>query len=54
MASMHNGDDPKTVQMNLGHASTAFTQDMYGHSSDQMKKESAERMEKHIASNGRE
>lgn len=52
MASMHNGDDPKTVQMNLGHASAAFTLDMYGHSSDQMKKESAERMEKYIASIG--
>jgi len=49
---MHNGDDPKTVQMNLGHASAAFTLDMYGHSSDQMKKESAERMEKYIASIG--
>ena len=39
----------KTVQMNLGHASAAFTLDVYGHVSDRMQRESAARMEQYIA-----
>ena len=35
--SLQNGDDIKTVQENLGHASAAFTLDVYGHVSDKMK-----------------
>ena len=46
--SLQNGDDVKTVSSNLGHATVAFTLDVYGHVSDQMKKDSAERMEKLI------
>ena len=46
--SLQNGDDIKTVQENLGHASAAFTLDVYGHVSDRMKKESANRMEEYI------
>ena len=42
------GDDIKTVQGNLGHATAAFTLDVYGHVTDQMRKESAQRMETHI------
>jgi len=33
------------VQSNLGHAAAAFTLDVYGHVTDQMKRESAQRME---------
>ena len=46
--SLRNGDDIKTVQENLGHATAAFTLDVYGHSTDQMKRESSERMEERI------
>lgn len=51
--SLYNGDDVKTVQTNLGHASAAFTLDMYGHATERMKRDSAERMEKYIASIGK-
>lgn len=46
--SLQNGDDIKTVQGNLGHATAAFTLDIYGHVSDRMKDESAARMEAYI------
>lgn len=45
MLSLQNGDDVKTVQHNVGHASAAFTLDVYGHVSTQMQKESASRMQ---------
>ena len=48
--SFQSGDDPKTVQENLGHHSAAFTLDVYGHVTDRMKRESAERMERFIRS----
>ena len=48
--SFQSGDDPKTVQENLGHHSAAFTLDVYGHVTDRMKRESAERMERFIHS----
>ena len=44
IASIRAGDDIKTVQGNLGHATAAFTLDVYGHVTDQMKRASAERM----------
>lgn len=43
--SLQNGDDVKTVQGNLGHATAAFTLDVYGHVSERMKDDSAARME---------
>ena len=43
-----SGDDIKTVQENLGHATAAFTLDRYGHVTEQMRKESADRMERFI------
>lgn len=43
--SLENGDDVKTVQRNLGHATAAFTLDVYGHVSERMKTESAARMQ---------
>ena len=48
VASIQNGDDVKTVQENLGHYSAAFTLDVYGHVTDRMKEESANRMEEYI------
>lgn len=48
VASIRSGDDIKTVQGNLGHATAAFTLDVYGHVTDQMKQESARRMESYI------
>lgn len=48
VASIRSGDDIKTVQGNLGHATAAFTLDVYGHVTDQMQKESAARMEQYF------
>lgn len=48
VAAIRAGDDIKTVQDNLGHATAAFTLDVYGHVTDQMKRESADRMERFI------
>ena len=48
VASIMSGDDIKTVQENLGHATAAFTLDRYGHVTEQMKKASSERMEQFI------
>ena len=47
--SLQNGDDVKTVQGNLGHATAAFTLDVYGHVSERMKEDSAARMQKYIS-----
>lgn len=46
--SLQNGDDVKTVQGNLGHATAAFTLDVYGHVSEKMKEDSAARMQTYI------
>ena len=48
VASIRAGDDIKTVQSNLGHATASFTLDIYGHVTDQMKAESAAKMENYI------
>ena len=45
------GDDIKTIQGNLGHASAAFTLDRYGHFTEQMMQDSASRMEAFIKAN---
>ena len=50
VASIKSGDDIKTVQENLGHATAAFTLDVYGHVTEKMKQESADRMEQFIRS----
>lgn len=42
------GDDIKTIQGNLGHATAAFTLDRYGHFTERMKQDSAARMENFI------
>lgn len=48
VTSLQEGDDIKTVQQNLGHATASFTLDVYGHVSEKMKQESAARMERFI------
>ena len=45
VAAIKSGDDIKTVQENVGHATAAFTLDVYGHVSQRMKQESADRMQ---------
>ena len=46
--ALRAGEDIKTVQASLGHASAAFTLDKYGHVTDRMRKDSAARMERFI------
>lgn len=48
--AIKSGDDIKTVQENLGHATAAFTLDVYGHVTAQMRRDSADRMEQVIKS----
>ena len=50
VAAIKSGDDIKTVQGNLGHATASFTLDVYGHVTEQMKRSSADRMEAFIQS----
>ena len=50
--SLQNGDDVKTVQENRGHATAAFTLDVYGHVSEHMKEASAQRMQQYIEAMG--
>lgn len=48
VAAIESGDDIKTVQSNLGHATASFTLDVYGHVSQKMRQQSADRMEAFI------
>ena len=50
VVSIESGDDIKTVQGNLGHATASFTLDVYGHISQKMRQQSADRMERFIQS----
>jgi len=50
VAALQSGDNIKSVQENLGHHTAAFTLDIYGHVTDNMKRESADRMESFINS----
>ena len=50
VAAIKSGDDIKTVQENLGHATASFTLDIYGHVTEKMKQDSASRMEHFIKS----
>lgn len=45
VTSLYAGDDIKTVQANLGHATAQFTLDVYGHVTQKMKQDSANRMQ---------
>lgn len=46
--SLKAGDDIKTVQENLGHATASFTPGTYAHATMGMKRESAQRMDAYI------
>ncbi len=48
VTALQEGDDVKTVQQNLGHATASFTLDVYGHVSEKMKWESAARMQSYF------
>lgn len=50
--SLQCGDDVKTVQGALGHATAAFTLDVYGHVSERMMEEHANRQQAYIWSLG--
>ena len=50
--SLQNGDDYKTVQDALGHATAAFTLNVYGHVSEKMMEEHAARQQEYIKSLG--
>ncbi len=54
VAALRAGDDIKTVQENLGHHTAAFTLDTYAHVTERMKQDSADRMDRFIASVGGE
>lgn len=46
--SIEAGNDIKTISSSLGHATTAFTMDIYGHVSDKMQRENAQRMQAYL------
>lgn len=46
--SIENNVDYKTISESMGHFSVAFTLDVYGHVSDRMRKESADRVQAYI------
>lgn len=46
--ALESGDDLKTIQTNLGHATAVFTLNVYGHVSQRMRQQSADRMERLI------
>ncbi|MEG1381518.1 MAG: site-specific integrase [Ruthenibacterium sp.] len=48
VTAIQEGDDIKTVQENLGHATASFTLDVYAHCSDKMKLESKKHMDEYI------
>ena len=48
--SLQQGDNVKTVQENLGHHDAAFTLNVYGHVSEKMRQDSANRMQNYIQS----
>lgn len=48
VVSLESGDDIKTGQTNLGRRPASFTHDVYGHISQKMRQQSADRMEQFI------
>ena len=48
VASLQSGDDIKTLQENLGHATAAFTLNIYAHVTASMNRASATRMQAYI------
>ncbi len=48
MLSLQNGVGYKTIQQEMGHHTAAFTLDVYGHVSDEMRKAASESMQRYI------
>ena len=48
--ALQNGVDAKTVSETLGHATVAFTLDVYGHVSEAMQNDSSAKMERYMQS----
>lgn len=48
LLSLQSSVDPKTLSEALGHATVAFTLDVYGHSNEDMKQQAADRLEQLI------
>ena len=48
VSALRSGADIKSVQGNLGHATASFTLDVYAHFTDDMRQDSADRMEQFI------
>ena len=48
MLSLQNGVDYKTIQQEMGHHTAAFTLDVYGHVSDELRKAASESMQRYI------
>lgn len=46
--SLENDTDVKTVSEALGHATTAFTMDVYGHVSEAMQRDTSDKKERLI------
>ena len=49
VSSIRAGDDIKTLSSNLGHATVSITLDVYAHFTEDMKQDSAARMEQYAA-----
>lgn len=50
MAALASGDDIKTVQSTLGHSDATTTLNICAHVTEQMKRDSADRMQQYIDS----
>lgn len=48
VTAIRSGDDVKTIQVNLGHHTAAFTPDMYGHVTAELQQDSSARMQAFI------
>lgn len=46
--ALRNGNNIKSIQESLGHATATFTLDIYAGVTDQMRRESSERMDAYI------
>ncbi|MGF0006575.1 hypothetical protein ACQRBP_04380 [Eubacteriales bacterium SGI.150] len=46
--SLQSGCDIKTVQENLGHYAAAFTLDTYGHVTEQMRRQGAQKIDQYM------
>ena len=46
--SLQTGANLKTLQSQMGHATAAFTLDVYGHITDSMRQDAADRMSAYI------